>query len=295
MKNIQAPRRGTVRTALALWVGLGVCLAAGLAGCSARPPLPTVAKVELPRFMGPWYVIATIPTFLEKDAWNAVETYELAADGTIATTFNFRKGGFDGPLKTFHPRGFVRDRATNATWGMQFLWPFKAEFLITHLDERYTQTVIGRTARDYVWIMARTPTMAEADYAALVAQLRAQGYAVEQLRRVPQRWPAVAGVPAAELTALQASQPALRVVDVRSAAEFAAGHVPGAVNVPLESVQANALAAGLKPADSLVLYCASGRRAGLAAAALQAQGFTTVRHLEGDFNAWQANGQPVSK
>jgi apolipoprotein D and lipocalin family protein len=93
-------------------------------------------------------------------------------------------------LKTYHPRGFVRDTTTNATWGMQFLWPFKAEFLITHLDEQYTQTVIGRTARDHVWIMARTPTMPEADYAALVAQLRTQGYAVEQLRRVPQQWPA---------------------------------------------------------------------------------------------------------
>ena len=169
-----------------VWLGIGTMLAA----CSMQPSLPTVAKVDLPRFMGPWYVIATIPTFLEKDAWNAVETYELAKDGTIATTFTFRAGGFDGPLKTYHPRGFVRDTATNATWGMQFLWPFKAEFLITHLDERYTQTVIGRSARDHVWIMARTPTMPEADYEALVAALLRQGYPVEQLRRVPQRWPA---------------------------------------------------------------------------------------------------------
>lgn len=166
---------------------------AALAGCGVSPQkvtVPVVEKVDLPRFMGPWYVIATIPTFLEKDAWNAVETYELAKDGTIATTFTFRAGGFDGPLKTYHPRGFVRDTATNATWGMQFLWPFKAEFLITHLDERYTQTVIGRSARDHVWIMARTPTMPEADYEALVAALLRQGYPVEQLRRVPQRWPA---------------------------------------------------------------------------------------------------------
>ena len=126
--------------------GSGMCL--GLVACSSQPPLPTVAKVDLPRFMGPWYVIATIPTFLETEAWNAVETYELAKDGTIATTFTFRQGGFDGPLKTYHPRGFVRDRTTNATWGMQFVWPIKAEFLITHLDEHYTRTVIGRRAED---------------------------------------------------------------------------------------------------------------------------------------------------
>ena len=67
-----------------LWGALVfLALGAGLAACSTQPPMPTVAKVDLPRFMGPWYVIATIPTFLEKDAWNAVETYELAADGAI--------------------------------------------------------------------------------------------------------------------------------------------------------------------------------------------------------------------
>ena len=282
-----------MRLGLALaWMGMGAMLSA----CSStQPPLPTVAKVDLPRFMGPWYVIATIPTFLETDAWNAVESYELAPDGTIATTFTFRKGGFDGPLKTYHPRGFVRDTTTNATWGMQFLWPFKAEFLITHLDERYTQTVIGRTARDHVWIMARTPTMAEADYAALVADLRKQGYAVEQLRRVPQRWPEVVAVPAAALAGLQASTPALRVVDVRSAEEFAAGHVPGAMNVPLEQLQANPLAQGLQPDESVVLYCATGRRAARAAAALQARGYMSVRQLEGHFSGWQAAGQPVAK
>ncbi len=290
MNGFKGMRRWGALTALA-WLAL----AAGLTGCSTQPPMPTVAKVDLPRFMGPWYVIATIPTFLEKDAWNAVETYELAPDGTIATTFTFREGGFEGPLKTYHPRGFVRDTNTNATWGMQFLWPFKAEFLVTHLDERYTQTVIGRTARDHVWIMARTPTMAEADYQALVEQLRAQGYATEELRRVPQRWPAVAAVPAAGLAAVQASTPGLRVVDVRSAAEFAAGHVPGAVNVPLEQVQANPLAAGLQPGEPVVLYCASGRRAGWAAAALQARGFTAVRQLEGHYAGWQAAGQPVAK
>ena len=274
-----------------VWLALG----AGLAACSTQPPLPTVAKVDLPRFMGPWYVIATIPTFLEKDAWNAVETYELAKDGTIATTFTFHAGGFEGPLKTYHPRGFVRDTTTNATWGMQFLWPFKAEFLITHLDERYTQTVIGRTARDHVWIMARTPTMPDADYAALVAQLRTQGYAVDHLRRVPQQWPAVTAVPAAGLAALQASAPKLRVVDVRSPEEFAAGHVPGAVNLPLERLQTDPVGAGLQPDEAVVLYCVAGPRSLRAAAALQARGFTAVQQLAGHFEGWKAAGQPIEQ
>jgi apolipoprotein D and lipocalin family protein len=80
--------------------------------------LKTVEKVDLERFMGPWYVIACIPTFIETEAYNAVEDYRLELDGTIATTFTFNKGGFDGPLKRSTPRGFDVDRETKSTWGM---------------------------------------------------------------------------------------------------------------------------------------------------------------------------------
>jgi apolipoprotein D and lipocalin family protein len=162
-----------------------------LTGCTTSlPPLKTVEKIDLPRFMGPWYVIAAIPTFIETKAYNAIEDYRLDADGTIATTFTFNQGGFDGPPKRYNPRGFVVDRVNNSTWGMQFIWPFKAEFLITYLSPDYSQTVIGRNKRDYVWIMARTPQIPEVDYQRLLKELAAQGYDLTKLRQVPQRWPA---------------------------------------------------------------------------------------------------------
>src|SRR5512135_2397193 len=85
-----------------------------VAGCAARrPPIRIESHVDLPRFMGDWYVIANIPTFVEKGAYNAIESYRLDADGTIATTFTFRQGSFDGKPKRHRPRGFVLDRETN--------------------------------------------------------------------------------------------------------------------------------------------------------------------------------------
>lgn len=162
----------------------------GLVGCqSTRPPMPTVASVDLPRFMGAWYVIANIPTFIERGAHNAVETYALAEDGTIDTTFTFRDGSFDGKRREYHPRGFVIDRSTNALWGMRFIWPVKADYRIIHLDEAYTETVIGRVKRDYVWIMARTPTISDEDYRRLLAFVGSQGYDTSKVQKVPQRWP----------------------------------------------------------------------------------------------------------
>jgi apolipoprotein D and lipocalin family protein len=159
------------------------------AHCASPQPMPKVAKVDLPRLMGKWYVIANIPTFIEKGAHNAIEEYTLNSEGDVDTVFTFNADGFEGKAKRYTPKGFVVDRITNAEWKMQFLWPFKSEFLISYLKEDYSQTVIGRTSRDYVWIMARTPQISAKDYEAMVQFLAANGYDVGKLQRVPQRWP----------------------------------------------------------------------------------------------------------
>ncbi|MEM6818034.1 MAG: lipocalin family protein [Pseudomonadota bacterium] len=164
---------------------------AGLSGCASTAdlgPIRTEQKVDLERFMGDWYVIAAIPTFIEKKAYNAIESYELREPGIIDTTFSFRKGGFDGKAKKYTPVGFVRDDGSNAIWGMRFVWPIKAEYRIVYLNEDYTQTVIGRTKRDYVWIMSRTPEMPPQDYEAIKAMLIKEGYDLTKLRVVPHRY-----------------------------------------------------------------------------------------------------------
>ena len=171
------------------------CLAALLSsvaflvsGCSSVTPLATVGHVDLPRFMGDWYVIAHIPTRLERNAHNAVESYQLAEDGTIRTTFRFNDAGFSGDLEQYEPRGFVREGSGNAVWGMQFIWPIKADFRIVYLDETYSTTIIGRNRRDYVWLMARSPAIAAPRYRELLARIEAMGYDLSQLRVVPQQW-----------------------------------------------------------------------------------------------------------
>jgi apolipoprotein D and lipocalin family protein len=160
------------------------------AGCSGAPTLPVAQDVDLDRFMGDWYVIANIPTRFEEGAHNAVESYRLDRDGSIATTFTYRDGAFDGPEKVMHPRGFVREGTGNAVWGMQFVWPIRAEYLIAYVDPAYTQTIIARSALDYVWIMARTPELSADDYARLESRVRDLGYDLGKLQKVPQRWDA---------------------------------------------------------------------------------------------------------
>jgi apolipoprotein D and lipocalin family protein len=180
----------TIRTiiAMSLLSLLGACR-------SSHPPISTEAKVDVERFMGDWYVIANIPTSLERGAHNAVESYQLDADGSIATTFTFRDQAFDGKVKRYCPRGFVRDDPSNALWHMQFIWPIKADYRIVHVSPDYQRTIIGRQKRDNVWIMARTPQISAAEFQELSDRVAREGYDISKLERVPQQWPESPGAP----------------------------------------------------------------------------------------------------
>ena len=159
-----------------------------LTGCCATPaPMPVVPHVNISRFMGSWYVIANIPTAIEKGAHNAIESYKLNDDGTIGTTFTFHANGFDGKLKTYHPKGFILDRNTNAIWGMRFVWPIKADYRIVYLAPDYSETIVARQRRDYVWIMARTPHISDDEYNRLISLVVSLGYDRQKIQRVPQQ------------------------------------------------------------------------------------------------------------
>ena len=71
---------------------------------------------------------------------------------------------------------------------MRFIWPIKADYRIVYLDEDYSQTIIGRQKRDFVWIMAREPEISEADYAMLMSVVESLGYDTSKVERVPQQW-----------------------------------------------------------------------------------------------------------
>jgi len=157
-----------------------------LSSCGDRAPMPTVGSVDLNRFMGRWYVIAHIPTFMEKTAHNAIETYRLSGDGTIETRFAFNDGAPDGPSKVYTAKGFVQNTETNALWKMQFIWPFKAEYRIVYLSEEYSLTMIGRSKRDYLWVMARRPAITDKQYQQMNELAKELGYDTRQIRRVPQ-------------------------------------------------------------------------------------------------------------
>ena len=159
-----------------------------LVGCSGNTrPIPPVAHVDVPRFMGDWYVIAHIPSRPEREAFDAVESYALRPDGRIQTTFRYRKGSFTGTDQDHAPGrdGQGRHRRRDLGHAVHLADPGRVRDRAISMPTTQ-QTIVGRSKRDYVWLMARTPTISDADYQAAMTRIAALGYDLSQVRRVPQ-------------------------------------------------------------------------------------------------------------
>lgn len=171
-----------------------ILCSAVLSGCvSFSPrdpsPVPLAPNVDLPRFMGDWYVIAHIATDYDRGSHSAVENYRLNDDGSIATTYTNRLGGFDGKPKTLTPTMHVQPDSGNALWGVRFFWwwPFLYEYRLAHLEPDYSAAIVARSDLDFLWIFSRTPRMSEVQYERYVKLIAGWGYDVTKLEKVPHR------------------------------------------------------------------------------------------------------------
>jgi apolipoprotein D and lipocalin family protein len=173
-------RTASIVTLLMLCGGLGLALAA------AEKPLQTVASVDLQRYLGTWYEIATIPSRFQKGCVGVTATYTVRPDGRIGVVNRCRKHTLDGEEKSISGKAWVVDRATNAKLKVQFFWPFTGSYWIIELDPEYRYAVVGHPGRDYLWILSRTPQMDEALYATLSERIAAHGYDVSRIVRTLQ-------------------------------------------------------------------------------------------------------------
>jgi len=163
-----------------------------LAACGTAPAPLVLAQpvVDVNRFAGDWYVIGTIPRVWEGGASNAKETYVAKPDGSMTATFRYRSGDSDQERwfrSVAYPIG-----PGNVVWGQHYMWPVDTvlpldfDYRIAYLSRNYDQAVIARGSRDYVWILARTPKIPDADYQSLLNFVGRVGYDVSLVQRVPQ-------------------------------------------------------------------------------------------------------------
>lgn len=164
--------------------GLLICAA----GCPSvtQEPLAVVPSVDLDRYIGKWYEIASYPAVFQAGCTGTTAEYTLRDDGRVGVLNTCYQGQLDGPVNTIQGTARVVDAETNAKLKVSFFFPFEGDYWIIDLDEDYQWAVVGEPGRKFLWILSRTPTMDDVLYQLILDRLPDAGYDPSRLRRTLQ-------------------------------------------------------------------------------------------------------------
>lgn len=159
---------------------LAVIIMALLCGCSHQattvyPPLQTVERVDLNRYLGTWYEIARYPNTFQQGCLGSRAVYSLRDDGDIRV-LNSCRDKESGEERTAIGRAWAVDPPANSRLKVSFFWPFRGDYWIIALGRDYEYVLVGTPNRKYLWLLSRNPQMAPALYDALMQKAEKQGF-----------------------------------------------------------------------------------------------------------------------
>jgi apolipoprotein D and lipocalin family protein len=179
-------RKGISMKPFVLILTLVMAAAAVAKARAETKPLEVVPHVDLRRYLGTWYEIATIPQRFQKGCVGVTAHYSLRADGDIDVVNVCRQGTLDGKVRSVRGKAWIVDKTTNAKLKVRFFWPFAGAYWIIELDKDYEWAVVGHPDRNYLWILCRTPQMDAAVYDELLRRIAAKGYDLSRIKRTLQ-------------------------------------------------------------------------------------------------------------
>ncbi len=149
-----------------------------------QAPVFSVPAVDLSRYSGKWFEIASFPMFFQRNCVaDATAEYVAGTGGALSVRNRCRTdAGFDEATgKATVVEGFGNSRLK-----VSFFWPFKADYWVLGLDPDYRWAVVGNPNRKYLWVLSRTPQLPPRLMEAALASATAQGFDLNQLRSTPQ-------------------------------------------------------------------------------------------------------------
>jgi apolipoprotein D and lipocalin family protein len=154
-----------------------------LISCRQHRPLPVVDKVDLDKYAGKWYSIASLPTSFEKGCACTSAEYGLSEKGHVTVKNScFR----EGKNSVTSGKAFVKKNSNNAKLSVQFFWPFKGDYWIIALGDQYQYAMVGHPNRKYLWILNRERTMPEETLKGLLEKAASLGFDTDKVRRINQ-------------------------------------------------------------------------------------------------------------
>lgn len=145
------------------------------------PAVRSVESIDLNRYTGTWYEIASYPQRFQEGCTGTTATYTLQDDGTISVLNRCRRDSLEGPEVTANGRARVVNAARPSELEVSFFRPFWGDYWVIDLDPEYRFAVVGQPSRDYLWILSRTPTLPSETYQGILNRLVEQEYPLEPL------------------------------------------------------------------------------------------------------------------
>ncbi len=175
----------------------------GLAGAGAavlaakhynkrQPGIAPIASLDLPRYMGEWFEIAKFPNRFEKECEGfTTATYSLQQDGTVKVVNRCRHEderfeSVTGAARQVGGPGSPTLQVRFAPAWLSLVPAVWADYWVIDLDPAYKLAAVSEPKGEYLWILARTPTIREQDYQALLGRLQSQGFDTSRLVRTRQ-------------------------------------------------------------------------------------------------------------
>jgi apolipoprotein D and lipocalin family protein len=144
--------------------------------------LQTVPYVDLKKYSGKWYEIASFPQRFQKNCKCTTAEYTLTDKNYVIVENRCVKGSPGGKQAYIKGKAFVEENSGNAKLKVQFFWPFRGKYWIIDLADDYSYAVVSHPNRKYLWILSRTPQMNEGIYQQIVSRLKKNGFDLTKLQ-----------------------------------------------------------------------------------------------------------------
>jgi apolipoprotein D and lipocalin family protein len=151
-----------------------------------------VEKVDIMSYAGKWYLLYSIPTFMDKTWRETTETYVIHPDGYYAVFTTYKTAG-ENEQKYIRSKLFVVRGTNNAELKAQFVWPVKVDYWVIELAEDYSYVVVGHPKHKYLFIMSRRPDLPEDLLEGIIERCHAKGYDTSKLVSQEHKVPAYKG------------------------------------------------------------------------------------------------------
>ena len=164
-----------------LMSGIISSIAAALTGCATTSDIAAVRGFEPDRYMGTWYEIARLPQYFERDLDEVKAQYTWNDDGTIRVE---NSGVRDGERKSATGTAKLKDPDAKPLTGelrVSFFWPFYSDYRVIELAPDYSYAVVTGGSRDYLWVLARRPSMEKVQLDAILKRAAELGFDIGEL------------------------------------------------------------------------------------------------------------------